>query len=105
MSKKNLREALEQEWIHSREEDTETEMVFRPASYDFPPARGRKSFTLMPDGELIEGGIAPNDARQETAGTWKLEDDHLAFYTQSATEPTRTMKIASLDKDRLVVKK
>jgi hypothetical protein len=105
MSKKNLREALQQDWVHSREEDTDMEMVFRPASYDFPPARGRKSFALMPDGALIEGGIAPNDARQETEGRWELKDDHLAFYTKGATEPSRVMKIASVTKDRLVVKK
>ncbi len=105
MGKKKLREALQQEWVHSREEDTDTEMVFRSASYDFPPARGRKSFALRPDGTLIEGGIAPTDARTETEGTWKLDNDHLAFYTKSASEPSRVMKIASVDKDCLVVKK
>jgi hypothetical protein len=105
MSKKNLREALQQEWVHSREEDTDTEMVFRPASYDFPPARGRKSFVLCADGTLIEGGVAPTDARTETEGTWKLEADHLSFYPKSASKPSRVMKIVSVDKDRLVVKK
>lgn len=98
-------EALLQEWTHSREEDTETETVYRPASYDFPPARGRKSFTLKPEGSLIEGGIAPNDARQETAGKWELDGDRLIFYTKSASEPSRVLKIKSVDKDRLVVDK
>ena len=105
MTKKNLREVLGQEWVHSREEDTDTEMVFRPASYDFPPARGRKSFTLRPDGSLIEGGIGPTDARTETEGTWNLQDDQLALHTKSASEPSRVMKIVAVDKDRLVVKK
>src|SRR5260370_746002 len=40
---------LQRRWMHSREEDTATEMVFRPASYHFPPARGRTGFALGPD--------------------------------------------------------
>lgn len=105
MSKKNLQAALQQEWVHSREEDTDTEMVFRPASYDFPPARGRTSFALQSGGKLVEGGIAPTDARTETEGTWKIDGDNLVFYTKSASEPSRVLQIVSVDKDRLVVKK
>jgi len=80
-------------------------MVFRPSSYGFPPARGRKSFSLKPGGTLIEGGIAPNDAQIETEGTWRLEDGCLSFYAKSAPKASRVMKIISVAKDRLVVKK
>ena len=52
---------LLQHWIHSHEEDTDTEMVFRPASFNFPPARGRKGFELSPDGTLIDYRIGPTD--------------------------------------------
>ena len=100
------RDALHQHWVHAREEDTDTEMVFRPATYNFPRSRGRRSFELKPDGSLVEGGIAPDDRRQETQGTWKLQDDdQLAFYTQSTSEPSRVLRIASMHKDRLVIKK
>lgn len=105
MSRKDFKATLQQRWIHSHEEDTPTEMVFRPSTYKFPPSRGRKSFALDADGTLRETGIAPTDARQQTAGTWKLEGDHLAFYTKSEAEPSRVMKIASVDEHRLVVKK
>ncbi len=106
MDKKSLKESLEQGWMHSWEEDTDTETVFRPASYKFPLSRRpRKSLTLKPDGTLIEGAGGPNDALQETEGTWKLEGDRLAFYKKSASKPGRVMKIVSLDKDRLVVRK
>ena len=44
-----------QHWVHSHEEDTETEMVFRPASHPFPRSRGRRSFELRPDGTFVEG--------------------------------------------------
>lgn len=105
MSKKDLRATLQRHWIHSHEEDTPTEMVFRPSTYKFPLSRGRKSFALNADGTLAETGIAPTDRRQQSAGTWTLEDDQLAFYTKSATVPSRVMKIASVDENRLVVKK
>jgi hypothetical protein len=99
-------EALYQHWVHSHEEDTATEIVFRPATYNFPRSRGRRSFELKPDGSLVEGGIAPDDRRQATQGTWQLQDgDTLALYTTSAAEPSRVMRIMAVDKDRLVIKK
>jgi hypothetical protein len=105
MSNEILRNVLQQDWVHSREEDSETEMVFRPSSYGFPPARGRKSFSLKPNGTLIEGGIAPNDAQTEIEGTWSLEGGYLSLYVKSASKPSRVLKIISVDKDRLVVTK
>ena len=100
------KEALHQRWMHSREEDTATETVFRPVDYNFPPSRGRTGFELKPDGELVEIGIAPTDAQQENEGRWKLEDDdQLSFYQGSEAEPSQTMQVASADKDKLVIKK
>ena len=50
MSKLNL-EHLPKKWVHSKEEDTETEMVYRPSTYSFPPVRGgRVSLDIKPDG-------------------------------------------------------
>jgi hypothetical protein len=107
MTKKNFdRNSLHKQWVHSHEEDTESGMVFRPASFPFPPSRGRTAFTLKPDGSLVEIGIGSTDRRQESQGTWKLEDDNsLSFYGKAGTKPKRTMKIVSLDKERLVVKR
>ena len=99
-------DVLQQRWVHSREEDTDTEMVFRPSTYQFPPARGRESFELGPDGRLVAGGIGATDRRELTPGTWKLQDDEvLAFYTGSGSEPSRTMRVVYADKDQLRVKK
>ena len=93
-------------WMHSREEDTGAEMVFRPDSYDFPPARGRTGFELRPGQTLVEIGIGPTDKVAESQGTWKLAGgNQLLFYTQSSAEPTRAMQIVSVDDDRLVIKK
>jgi hypothetical protein len=99
-------DVLQQHWVHSHEEDTETEMVFRPTTFKFPPSRGRKSFELKSDGSLVEMGIGPTDRPQESQGAWKLEDaDNLAFYFNSQSTPKRVMRIASVEKDRLVIKK
>jgi hypothetical protein len=100
------RNALHQHWVHSHEEDTETERVFRPASFAFPRSRGRSAMALKPDGGLVETGIGPTDRPQESLETWKLEgDDSLSIYEKGKQKPKRTMKILSLDQDRLVVRK
>jgi hypothetical protein len=97
---------LTQQWVHSHEEDTDTDMVFRPATFSFPRSRGRTSFTLEPDGGLVEIGIGPTDRREERRGTWKLEPkEMLAFYGEPGTKPKRILKIISVDNDKLVVRR
>ena len=105
--KKNIdRNALHQQWVHSHEEDTATETVYRPASFAFPRSRGRSAMALKPDGGLVETGPGPTDRPQESQGTWKLEDnDTLSIHEKGKQKPNRTMKIVSLDQDRLVVRK
>ncbi len=100
-------EALQQHWVHSHEEDTPTERVYRPASYEFPPARGRTGFDLRPDGQCVLQGIGPTDAPQATNCTWQLEDDGtLALYVPAGGTPQRgAMKVVSVSPDRLVVQK
>jgi hypothetical protein len=105
--KKNIdRNALHQHWVHSHEEDTATETVYRPASFAFPRSRGRSAMALKPDGGLVETGPGPTDRPQESRGIWKLEgDDTLSFHETGKQKPNRTMKIVSLDQDRLVLRK
>lgn len=64
-------------WTHSHEEDHDDVLVFRPASRDFPPARGRESFTLAPGGQLQQSGPGPDDRTVETLGTWSCEGNRL----------------------------
>jgi hypothetical protein len=105
--KKNIdRDALIQHWVHSHEEDTATETVFRPVSFAFPRSRGRSAMVLKPDGGLVETGPDPTDRPQESQGTWTLEgEDILSLNETEKKKPKRTLKIVSLDKDRLVVRK
>ena len=65
-------------WSHSHEEDYEGAQVFRPVDYDFPPSRGRETFTLRPDGTAVAGLPGPDDRGITTEdGTWQLQGDVL----------------------------
>jgi hypothetical protein len=92
--------------VHSHEEDTETEMVFRPAGFDFPPSRGRRAFELRAGGGLVEEGPGPADRRAQAHGTWRLtEDGALAFVRPDEATPHRVLKLVSVSPDRLVVRR
>ena len=97
---------LTRRWIHSHEEDTPEEMVFRTADFNFPRSRGRSGFELRPDQSMVEIQPGPGDAGAETAGKWELQkDDEIAFFKPGATRPERKLKIVSADADRLVIEK
>ena len=93
-----------QRWTHSHEEDTATEMVFRPATFPFPRSRGRTSFELRPDGALIEQGIGPTDRRTQATGRWRLtEDGALEFTRDPQGAAHQRYTIRSVTKDALRV--
>jgi len=96
---------LHKRWLHSHEEDSAGQAVFRPASYAFPRSRGRDGFELRPDQSLVDIGIAPGDGPQHASGTWALNGQRLQFFSPSSRTPARELEIVSADDDRLVVKK
>ena len=98
--------ALHGHWIHSHEEDTPMEMVFRPATFPFPPSRGRQGFELRPDGTAMEIGIGPTDAPQKTQGSWKLEgNDQSTIHMSLPAQRSRLLSVISADSARLVIRK
>lgn len=105
MEKRDTGRILQRRWVHAHEEDKENEMVFRPATFEFPPSRGRRSFDLRPDGSLTEGRIGPTDHPLEAQGTWELEDDDRLVLHPAHPATPRVMKIASVDENRLVIEK
>ena len=91
-------------WVHSHEEDTNGEQVFRPASYAFPPSRGRTELVLRPDGSYGESAPGPVDRPEEGGGgAWTLDGDLLEL--RAADGSARRLKIASATADRLVVER
>lgn len=94
---------LAQSWVHSHEEDTASTTVYRPAAFPFPPSRGRYGFSLLPGGILTTRGPGPTDQTTTSAGTWKLAGEKLQLLPQGGA--ARTLQIASVEPDRLVVRK
>jgi hypothetical protein len=97
-------ESLHGKWVHSHEEDTDDEMVFRPSSFEFPPARGRESFELRPDGSYVGSAPGPVDVPEPSAGKWTLEGDRL-FLTPDGDGPGQAWQVTGVEPDRLTVKR
>ena len=92
-------------WVHVHEEDTEDEMVFRPAGTDLPPARGRMAFELRPDGTFAETGLGAADVPEEATGSWAVEGDTITLSEGAAQGVPREMEVVTADADRLVIHK
>lgn len=98
------RQAFEGHWVHSHEEDSEDEMIFRPASHPFPPSRGRASFDLRADGSYVERAPGPDDRPVERNGHWSLDGDRLVLAPDSGGVG-RDWRVISIGAGRLAVQK
>jgi hypothetical protein len=100
------RQLLHRRWVHAHEEDSEGEMVFRPADYELPRSRGRMAFELRPDGSFVEAGIGAADVPETGSGTWELQDDEWIMLSGPASGGVpRRMRIASAEQDRLAIER
>jgi hypothetical protein len=95
--------ALHGSWVHSHEEDAGGEEVFRPASFRFPPSRGRRALDLRPDGSYGGSVPGPDDRPEEAEGTWELRGDELEL--RGADGSTETLHVVSAAPDRLVLRR
>lgn len=93
------------QWIHVQEEDTETQMVFRPAGTELPPSRGRMSFELRADGTFSEAGLGASDAPEDATGRWTLKGDTITMSTGAGQGVPRQMDVVSADDERLVIRR
>jgi len=98
------REWLHREWIHSHEEDRGRDRVFRPASFEFPPSRGRRVIDLRRDGTVGHSRPGPTDRRQLSEGRWEIVGHTLKLFSGSASKPTELLRIVSAAPDRLVLR-
>jgi len=105
MSNPVSRKALLRLWLHSNEEDTTEEMVFRPDGHPLPPSRGRISFDLRPDGSATMIAIGRGDVPEELAGEWELDEAGPSIRLRFEKEPERVLLLVSVEADRLVVRK
>lgn len=95
-------DAVAGRWVHSHEEDTEKEMVFRPADRALPPSRGRTAFELRRDGTYVESAPGPVDVPVRASGRWSLEGDRLILQGEGDS-PGHAWRIVAAEPDRLVV--
>jgi hypothetical protein len=92
-------------WVRAQEEDTEDEMVFRPAGTDLPPARGRMTLELRADGTFAEAGLGVTDVPDEATGSWALEGDTITLSEGAAQGVPREMEVVTADEERLVIRR
>jgi hypothetical protein len=91
-------------WVHAHEEDSDGEMVFRPASHPLPPSRGRTWFELRPDASFVESSPGPVDVPQLSNGKWSLEGDRLVL--RADEEPAaHNWEVVAIEDDRLVLRR
>ena len=92
-------EHLQQTWFWSYEEDDQTAdnpSVYRPASYNFPPSRGRTGFTIFENKIsgfkfIVNHNIAPADGLQYSVGQWQLiNENEIRFYYDNNCNPNST---------------
>lgn len=85
-------------WVHSHEEDRGDLQVFRPDTFEFPPSRGRTSFTLRPDGSASTGQPGPDDRGSAAEGSWQLAGTVLSLHVP---DWNATFHVLTADSGRL----
>lgn len=94
---------LNQRWIHSHEEDSGGDMVLRPASYKFPPSRGRFGFEMQSSGKVLTTGPSPSDKVQFADGEWKMTGED-TLVLESKDGGLQRFQLVDLQPDKLVVR-
>jgi len=97
---KLLKDGIVGRWMHSREEDDDDRIVFRPDDYAFPPARGRSGFTLAKGGSVLTASPGPDDRLTEAEGSWSLDGDRL---TIQSLVWSGVFRVESAQQDKLVL--
>jgi hypothetical protein len=59
-------ECIYNNWVHSYEEDTENEKVYRLSTFEFPPSRGRDGFEIDENGKVIKSSVYYGKEKEDT---------------------------------------
>ena len=101
----NLPSQIFQKWIHSFEEDTGDIIVYRPAEYPFPRARGRAGIEFKPNGQFIDWTVGPADTQRSINGHWQLEGPgRVRVSFEGNARPARILEILQCDAGILKVR-
>ena len=105
---------LHKNWVHSHEEDTDSEIVYRPETYNLPPLRGGrdaiefkadKSFTQRGDMIQEHSNLGPDDRYNYSQGKWDIDQNNVLSLMPGKNSPAAKLKILSVDNNKLVIKK
>jgi hypothetical protein len=101
-----LPECIFKYWVHSREEDTEGVLVYRPSNFKFPPSRGRERFEVKQSGEFIQYAIGRDDRSKKDIGHFQVVESNTLYisFDEVQLRPF-TLQILTCDDDVLRVKK
>ncbi len=102
-------------WVHSYEEDTENQVVFRPSTFNFPLRRGgRDGIDIKEDKTFIQRGDFPAGLANLGAddrysnyleGTWNLEGTEILTLENNAGAGALKLKVALIENNKLVFEK
>lgn len=97
------REAIVGAWVHSFEEDTSEESVYRPKGFSFNRARGRREFHLNPDGKILDNSPGRADLPEPVSGDWNVADAQVSIYYLDGSEEQFSIK--EVTPEKLVIRK
>jgi hypothetical protein len=93
-------------WVHSREEDTNDALVYRPSDFNFPPSRGREGFEVKKNGQFVQYAIGRDDRSKPIIGHFNVyEPNRLDISFEYVRQPPYTFKILKCDDDVLIIEK
>ena len=91
-------------WVHSHEDDEGEIEAYRPDSYQFPPSRGRRGFTMLKDHSFINYEIAPTDGIRERKGQWENESDNTVSILFGQHDKNRNFKLEFVSYEKNLLK-
>jgi hypothetical protein len=97
-------EYLYQHWLHSREEQqqTDTDELYRPKDFKkFPPSRFRMEYIFYRNGDCEWYYLAPNDAHHFKSGKWRTDPNDKSILQIIIGETTVSFRVTELRKDKL----
>jgi hypothetical protein len=96
------KEFIYNSWIHSYEEDDANNSFYRPASYRFPPSRGRKHLKISRDGEFRLYVVGETDAYKKISGHFQIKNENKLYV--EFENMTKNFTILSCNKNLLVIR-
>src|SRR5215210_8109472 len=100
MANGKLPDDIFQHWVESKEEANGKDQVFvyRPQGYNFPPARGRRSFEIKKNGEFILHEINSSDRPVVLVGRFEANGNNIKVFFNQKGKETVDMEVISAER-------